>query len=174
MRKLLFLVLAVIVIIGASASVVMAKAAGPHAGAGNVIKDGSKVSFDYTLTVDGKVVDSSEGKKPLEFTEGDGKIIPGLAKQLQGLKAGDEKIITVLPKEAYGVSDPKAVKEVPLKSFPPDLKPKIGMQLAAKAPNGETFPVKIAEVKKDSLMIDFNHPLADKTLTFKIKVVSVS
>jgi len=138
------------------------------------IKDGSKVAFDYTLTVDGKVMDTSEGRKPMEFTEGDGKIIPGLAKQLIGMRKGEEKTITVAPQEAYGNIDPAAIKEVPLSSFPADIKPQAGMTLAAKSPKGETFPVKVAEVKKDSLMIDFNHPLAGKTLTFKVKVVSVT
>lgn len=137
------------------------------------IKDGSKVAFDYTLTVDGKVVDSSEGKGPLEYTQGEGKLIPGLTKQLAGMCVGDEKTVTVLPQEAYGPSNPAAFREVPVSSLPKDAKPQIGMMLQATSDNGRAFPVRIAEIKKDTVVMDFNHPLAGKTLTFKVKIVSV-
>lgn len=137
------------------------------------IKNGSKVTFDYTLTVDGKVVDTSDGKAPLEYTQGDGKLIPGLTKQMEGMKAGDEKTITVKPEEAYGNSDPKAFKEYPLSMLPKEMKPQVGMILQGSDAQGRTFPSRIAEVKKDTVVMDFNHPLAGKTLSFKVKIVSV-
>ncbi len=137
------------------------------------VKDGSKVSFDYSLSVDGKEAESSKGQGPLTITQGKGEIIPGLAKAIEGMKAGEEKTVTVLPAEAYGNVDPKAFKEISRASLPATIQPKAGMFLEMRTPNGQRMPVKIAEVKKDTLVLDLNHPLAGKTLVFKIKIVSV-
>jgi FKBP-type peptidyl-prolyl cis-trans isomerase SlyD len=144
-----------------------------HAGE-TVIHSGSKVGLDYVLTVEGKVVDSSQAKGPLEYTQGDGKLIPGLTKQLEGMKQGDEKIIEVKPEEAYGNPDPAGIKEIPLSSMPADIKPEVGLILQMQDKSGQSFPAKITEIKKDSIVIDLNHPLAGKTLTFKVKIVSIN
>ena len=137
------------------------------------IQSGSQVTFDYTLTVDGKVVDSSEGKGPLEYTQGDGKLLPGLAKQMEGLKVGDEKQIELKPEEAYGSRNPQAFQEVPNTNLPIGLRPEVGMILEARDKDGKSFPARITEVKQDSILVDLNHPLAGKTLYFKVKIVSV-
>ena len=139
-----------------------------------VIHSGSKVAFDYVLTVENKVVDSSQAKGPLEYTQGDVKLIPGLTKQLEGMKVGDEKIVEVKPEEAYGNPDPAGIKEIPLSSIPADIKPEVGLILQMQDQSGQSFPAKITEIKKDSIVIDLNHPLAGKTLTFKVKIVSIS
>ena len=140
---------------------------------GSAIGKGSKVAFNYTLTVDGKVADSSEGRAPLEYVQGDGKLIPGLTKQLEGMKAGDEKTVVVKPEDAYGNPNPAGHKEIPFTAVPKDIKPEVGMILQMQDDKGQVFPARVTEVKKDSLMIDLNHPLAGKTLTFKVKIVSV-
>ena len=140
---------------------------------GMAIHNGSQVAFDYTLTVDGKEIDSSASRGPLQYTQGDGKIISGLARQLEGLQVGAEKTIEVKPEEAYGKADPKAFKDVPMSELPPGKKPEVGMMLRAKDRNGQAYIVHIAQVKKDSVVLDLNHPLAGKTLLFKVKIVSV-
>lgn len=137
------------------------------------IKNGSQVKFDYTLTVDGKKVDSSQNRGPLAYTQGDKRIIPGLSRQLEGLKAGDERDIAVAPEEAYGERDPKALREVERSKLPSTIQPEVGMPLQVQGPEGSVSIVSIAEVKKDSVVVDFNHPLAGKTLNFHIKIVSV-
>ena len=137
------------------------------------IRKDSQVAFDYTLTVDGKVMDSSKNRGPLQYVQGDGKLIPGLARQLEGMKAGEEKVIEVKPEEGYGTPAPNAFKEVPLSSLPKGTKPTVGMYLQGNDPSGRTFPAKIIEVKKDTFIIDMNHPLAGKTLLFNVKIVSV-
>ncbi len=139
-----------------------------------VIQSGSRVAFDYVLTVENKVVDSSQAKGPLEYTQGDGKLIPGLTKQLEGMKKGDEKIVEVKPEEGYGNPDPAGIKEIPISSLPSDIKPEVGLILQTQDQSGRTFPAKITEIKKDSIIVDLNHPLAGKTLTFKVRIVSVS
>ena len=137
------------------------------------IHSGSRVAFDYTLTVDGNVVDSSEGREPLVYTQGDGKLLPGLAKRLEGLKVGDERSVELKPEEAYGNPDPAAFREIPVSQLPPNMKPAVGMMLQGQDKNGRAYPAKIAKVNKDSVLMDFNHPLAGKTLLFKIKIISV-
>jgi FKBP-type peptidyl-prolyl cis-trans isomerase 2 len=138
-----------------------------------VIQDGRQVSFDYTLTVDGEVVDSSKGQGPLRYTHGKGEIIPGLARQLEGLRVGDEKTIEVPPEEAYGAINRQAFREISKASLPAGLEPKVGMYLQMQGPAGQVLPVKIAEVKDNSVVLDLNHPLAGKTLTFQVKIVDI-
>ena len=134
---------------------------------------GKAVSFDYALTVDGEVIDSSKGKEPLKYVHGQGQIIPGLSKQLEGLRAGDERSVRVKPEEGYGEVNPDAFREIAKTQLPPDAEPEVGMLLQVKTPQGGIMPVKITEIRKDSVIIDFNHPLAGKTLDFKVKIVTV-
>ncbi len=137
------------------------------------IEQGKKVAFDYTLTVDGEVVDSSKDRGPLTYTHGEGKIIPGLAEELKGMKAGEKASVKVGPKEAYGGENPDAFKEIPKSSLPKELEPKAGMMLQMQGPQGQAVPVKVAEVKAESVILDLNHPLAGKTLNFDVTIVSV-
>ena len=138
-----------------------------------MIENGRKVTLAYTLTVDGEVVDSSKGGEPFSYTHGEGKIIPGLSKQLEGLAEGDEKTITVAPEDAYGVVDPQAFQEVPKSRLPQGAPLQPGMRLQASTADGHVVVVKIKEVKKDSVILDFNHPLAGKTLQFQVKVLTI-
>jgi FKBP-type peptidyl-prolyl cis-trans isomerase SlyD len=138
-----------------------------------VVADGKTVKLNYTLTVDGKVVDSSKGRKPLEFTEGAHQLIPGFEKAVMGMKVGQKKSFTVNPEDGYGPVNPKAFREVPKKQLPAGITPKAGMTLYAQGKNGQKVPVTIKKVKKDSVLIDFNHPLAGKTLNFAVEVVEI-
>ena len=132
------------------------------------------VSLDYKLhTGDGKVIDQSEEGDPLLYLHGGGQIVPGLEKQLEGLIAGHSGKFVVGPKEGYGEHDPRGVQEVPKTSFPPGADIKEGMEFLAEGPDGDAIPVSVKEVKKDSVVIDLNHPLAGKTLHFDITVKDV-
>ena len=138
-----------------------------------MIENGKKVKFDYTLTVEGKVMDTSEGKAPLEYVQGSGNIIPGLEKQMAGLKVGDERTFNVKPEEAYGQVDPAAFKEMPKSSLPKEFVPEVGKMISVVDNQGRRMPVTISEVKEQSIMINLNHPLAGKDLEFKIKVIDI-
>ena len=138
-----------------------------------VVTNGKTVTFDYTLSVDGVVVETSQGKKPLQYVHGQGKIIPGLEKQLAGLKVGDEKKIVVPVDQAYGPIDPKAIQEVEKSQIPADIKLAVGTMLEMSDPSGNTFPAKVKEIKDKTVIMDFNHPLAGKELTFQIKIVDI-
>lgn len=132
------------------------------------------VSLDYKLhTGDGKIIDQSEEGDPLLYLHGGGQIVPGLEKQLEGLRVGDSGQFTVSPEEGYGDHDPRGVQEVPKDSFPPDADIKEGMEFLAEGPDGDAIPVAVKQVKKDTVVIDLNHPLAGKTLHFDITVRDV-
>ena len=137
------------------------------------VEKGKKVKFDYTLKVEGKVLESSVGKTPLEFTPGEGTIIPGLEKQLMGLKVGDEKTVTVTPEEGYGAVNPQALMDVPKTAFPKDFDFTVGNVIEMSGPKGESVPGIIAEVKADAVVVNFNHPLAGKTLEFDVKIIAI-
>jgi FKBP-type peptidyl-prolyl cis-trans isomerase 2 len=131
------------------------------------------VSFDYTLTDDGgKVIDSSKGKEPMNYTHGKGQIIPGLEREMVGMAAGAEKKVTVKPEDAYGPVNPQAFQEVPKDKLPPDAL-KVGIVLTAQGPQGQAVPVRVHEIKEKTVVMDFNHPLAGKTLSFDIKITAV-
>lgn len=137
------------------------------------IKDGSVVSIDYTLTDDkGQVMDTNKGKPPLVFTKGSGQIIPGLDKELTGLKVGQEKKVRVKPEDGYGPVNPAAFQEVPKDKLPPDAL-KVGTMLMARGPQGQPMPVRVHEIKGETVIVDFNHPMAGKTLFFDVKVVGI-
>lgn len=138
-----------------------------------VVGVGKKVTLDYTLTVDNKQVETSVGKTPLAYVAGNRNIIPGLEAQLNGMRINEEKVINVAAKDAYGEVDPKAFKEFPITSLPKGLAPKVGMVLLASAPDGSKFPAIIAAINGDKAQLNFNHPLAGKALTFKVKILKI-
>ena len=137
-----------------------------------VVSEGKSVKVNYTLTVDGKVVDTSKGRGPLEFKAGSRQMIPGFEKAVLGMKTGEKKSFKVSPKEGYGLEDPKAIRDIPKNQLPPEMTPKAGMTLTAQA-NGQKVPVRIVEVKKDVVVMNFNHPLAGKTLHFDVEVLEI-
>lgn len=132
-----------------------------------------KIRVHYTLTVDGEIIDSSQGKEPFEFEVGRRQVIPGFERAVKGMKVGEKKTFKLGPKEGYGEEDPNAFHEVPTDKLPPDIKPKPGMTLYFKGPEGQPLPVRIMEVKKDTVMLNFNHPLAGKTLSFQVEVIDI-
>lgn len=138
------------------------------------IADQMTVQMEYTLTAEGKVVDSTQGREPFRYVQGKGQIIPGLERQLAGLHAGDEREITVQPEEGYGTLDPSAVVDLPKEQLPATVKPEPGLMLSGIDPQGRPFRATIKAVKDTTVTLDLNHPLAGKTLLFKIKVVSVA
>ncbi len=139
----------------------------------SVVKDDVVVSIDYTLTVDGQVIDSTEGDQPLDFLQGHQNIIPGLENALEGMKVGQSKTVTIPADQAYGEVDQENIIDVPRSEFPPEIPLEAGTELEVKNSDGEVLTATIASVTNDSVKLDFNHPLAGKTLTFNVKVVGL-
>lgn len=138
-----------------------------------IVQDGQVVSMEYTLRVDGEVVDSSEGQEPLEFLCGSGNIIPGLERAMQGMTAGQSRDVVVAPVDGYGELDPEAFAELPRSEFPGDIPLQPGIELQFRDPQGMTMFARIDSVKPDAVRLDFNHPLAGKELHFAVKVIGL-
>jgi FKBP-type peptidyl-prolyl cis-trans isomerase 2 len=140
------------------------------------VKKGDKIKVEYTGTFDdGTVFDSSEKHgKPLEFEVGAGQIIKGFDEALIGMETDQEKDIHLEPANAYGDPNPDLVKKVPKEQLPKDQELKPGMVLVMALPNGMQIPAKITDINDTEATLDLNHPMAGKTLNFKIKVVEIT
>lgn len=139
------------------------------------VKQGDTIKVEYTGTFDdGTVFDTSKGKEPLEFKAGSGQMIPGFDRAVIGMKIGQEKEIKLQPSEAYGDYNPQLVQKILKKQIQVEEELKEGMILAVTIPNGRQVPAMIKEVTDEAIIIDLNHPLAGKTLNFRLKVVDIS
>lgn len=140
------------------------------------IQPNAHVVLDYELRDDaGKVLDSSESEdgEPIVYVHGYGMIVPGLEAALVGLKAGDAKEVTVAPEAGFGEHDEELVLEVDRSDFPRPDAVAPGDELVAESPEGEEAMMRVLEVKEDSVVVDANHPLAGKTLQYKVRVKEV-
>ena len=138
-----------------------------------MIQKGKKVSLEYTVFLeDGTQIDTNIGEEPLMFVLGSNQVFPALESELLGLKIGDSKKITLRPEEAYGPVVPEAFREVDLEAVPSEFR-FVGAVLGVQDPSGGVFPIRVHEIKKEKATLDFNHPLAGKTLQFQVKVVAV-
>jgi FKBP-type peptidyl-prolyl cis-trans isomerase SlyD len=138
-----------------------------------IVADDIVVSLQYTLTVDGKVVDSADRDEPLIFIQGSGDIIPGLESQLYGMATGDNKKVSVESKDGYGELDPESSVEIPRSQFPPEIPVKKGIQLQVQNNDDEVMDAFIDSFTRDTIRLDFNHPLAGKQLLFDVTVVGL-
>lgn len=140
--------------------------------AGPPIQNGSAVTIEYVLKDDAGEVLASTGGKPFTYVHGQGQIVPGLEKALEGMRAGETKDVTVPPENGYGPVNPAAEVEVPKDRVPSEAL-SVGTRLAATTDTGRTVPVRVKEIKEETVVLDLNHPLAGKTLHFEIQVVKV-
>jgi FKBP-type peptidyl-prolyl cis-trans isomerase SlyD len=137
------------------------------------VQDGLVVSMEYTLWVDGQVMDSSEGGDPHQFVAGVGNIIPGLEKEMIGMRAGDSSEVVVAPAEGYGEYDAEAFMEVPIDQFPEKIPVQVGTELQVQDPSGNPRYARITKMDDKFAWLDLNHPLAGKELRFNVKVVDL-
>ncbi len=137
-------------------------------------KQGDSVKVHYTGKLeDGTVFDSSEGRPPLEFKLGEGKIIPGFESGIVGMSPGDSRTITIPAEQAYGPHAQDKVLTVERSQIPADLSPKVGMQLEVRQ-QGQAIPVRVTDVSDSSVTLDANHPLAGKDLIFDTQLVEIA
>lgn len=140
----------------------------------SLVKENDTVKVHYTgKLADGQVFDSSEGKEPIEFTLGQGQLIPGFEKGLINMKLNEKKTINIPKDEAYGDSREDLIQEVQKTELPEEIKPEVGMGLVSKSQDGREMNLVIAEVKEESIVVDGNHPLAGKDLIFDLEVVEI-
>jgi FKBP-type peptidyl-prolyl cis-trans isomerase SlyD len=139
----------------------------------DTVQDGLVVSMEYTLTVDGEVLDSSKDAGPLQFLAGYDNIVPGLEREMIGMKIGESKDVLVLPADGYGEFDEEAFMEVPRSEFPSDMELEEGLELNISDEDGQHQLAFVESFNAEIVRLDFNHPLAGAELQFNVKVVDL-
>jgi peptidylprolyl isomerase len=140
-----------------------------------MVEKGKYVQIQYTGTFDsGEIFDSNVGQDALEFQVGSGSIINGLDQGVMGMKIEDEKDITVKPEEGYGDYNDAFILTIPLAEMKTNFDPEPEMIISIQMENGSLVPARITEVNDESVILDLNHPLAGKTLHFKVKILAIN
>ena len=130
------------------------------------------VSLEYEVRDGDTVVDSNLGAAPLVFMFGKGQIIPGLEAGIQNMAIGEKGDVLVKAEDAYGTHNPDAKQEVPKDQFA-GIDLEVGMTLYGQGEDGGTVQVVVQEIGTESVIIDFNHPLAGKDLMFSVTINNV-
>lgn len=137
-------------------------------------KSGDTVRIHYTGTLsDGSTFDSSAGRDPLEFQLGTGQVIPGFDAAVEGMTVGESKSVEIPADMAYGPLNSEARQVFPREKIPDDIPLEVGTQLQLQSPQGQPVMVTVAEVNEEDVILDANHPLAGKDLTFEIDLVEI-
>ena len=140
----------------------------------NQVTVNSTVKVHYTgKLADGEVFDTSDGKEPIEFTLGQGQLIPGFENGVLDMKVNEKKTITIAKEEAYGIVNADLIQEIKKTDLPQDMAPEVGMGLVSKSPEGQEMNLLVTEVKEDTIVVDANHPLAGKELIFDLEVLEI-
>ena len=136
---------------------------------------GDKIKVNYTGKLDdGTVFDSSVGSDPLEFTMGEGMMIPGFERAVAGMAVGETTSVNIQPEDAYGTRRDDMVVRVGRADFPENITPEVGVAVTLRHPESGEFDAMISEVTDEAVMLDANHPLAGKALNFDIEVLEIS
>jgi FKBP-type peptidyl-prolyl cis-trans isomerase SlyD len=138
-----------------------------------IIADNVVVKIEYTLTVDGEVVDSSAEEGPLEYLHGHQNIVEGLEKALTGKKVGEAVTVVVPPEQGYGAYDDDATAFVDRLEMPAGVPLEEGVEIVMEDEDGDYMTAYIAWVGADEVELDFNHPLAGETLNFEVEVIGL-
>lgn len=135
---------------------------------------GNTVRVHYTgKLIDGTTFDTSIGREPLEFTIGDGRLIPGFEKAIIGMTTGETKTVVIAPEDAYGPYLEELTADVDISQFPPHIKPEVGLHLQIRQENGSFVDVVITRILGSTVTLDANHPLAGKELIFDIELLEI-
>ncbi len=136
-------------------------------------KSGDTVRIHYTGTLtDGSQFDSSTGREPLEFTLGDGMVIPGFDTAVDGMSIGESKTFDIPADQAYGERRDEMVMTVSRDEFPDHIEPEAGQQLQMQQ-GEQVFVVTVTDVNDEAIVLDANHPLAGEDLTFTVELVEI-
>ncbi|MGD8471906.1 MAG: peptidylprolyl isomerase [Desulfobacteraceae bacterium] len=137
-------------------------------------KTGDRVKIHFTGKMqDDTVVETSKERGPLEFKIGEGNVISGLEQGIIGMQVGDKKTLTISPQEAFGVPRQELMVELNKDEIPEGIKLAVGIHLDIQASDGQTFKVKVVDVKEDTITLDANHPLAGVTLIFDVELIEI-
>ena len=137
--------------------------------------DGNTVKVHYTGTLaDGTMFDTSREREPLEFTLGEGQLIPGFEDATRDMQVGQVKTVTIPAEEAYGPHHDEMVRVVQRDQLPDGLDPAVGQQLQMQRADGKPVAAFVSDVSEDAITVDANHPRAGKDLTFEIELLETT
>jgi peptidylprolyl isomerase len=137
-------------------------------------KTGDTVKVHYTGKLDdGTVFDTSSDREPLQFTIGQGQLIPDFEQAVVGMNPGESKTIQIPSENAYGPHHQEMVMEIDRSEFPENLEPEVDQRLQVSQSDGRTFPVTVTGVSESKVTLDANHPLAGKDLTFDVQLTEI-
>lgn len=139
-----------------------------------MIENGKQVAIEYSVFSDDNTqIDTNVGKDPLIFLFGAHQILPALEEALRGLEVGDNKEVTLHPEHAYGDVNPQAFKKVASNLIPENLRYEGALLVVSDDHFGEML-IRVDSFEGEEVILDFNHPLAGKTLKFDVKVLDIS
>jgi len=137
-------------------------------------KKGDTVKVHYTGKLeDGTLFDSSENREPLEFTIGQGTVIPGFEQAVTGMSPGDSKTEKLAADQAFGPYREDLVVEIDRERIPEGMVPKVGKRLRVEKTDGGITDVLVAGVTESKVTLDANHPLARNDLVFDIELLEI-
>lgn len=138
------------------------------------IGQGVEVTMHFSLTLDdGTLVDSNFDSKPATFDIGDGNLLAGFEEVLFGLKAGDEREFVIPPEKGFGQHNPSNVQTVSRDEFPDDITLEEGLVLSFADAQQTELPGVVTAFDDTTVTVDFNHPLAGRSIAFSVKIVDV-
>ncbi|SDI48133.1 FKBP-type peptidyl-prolyl cis-trans isomerase SlpA [Pseudomonas delhiensis] len=133
----------------------------------------TQVTLHFALKLeDGNVVDSTFDKQPATFKVGDGNLLPGFEQALFGLKAGDKRTLAIEPEQGFGQPNPANVQVMPREQFQ-DMELAEGLLVIFNDAAKTELPGVVKSFDEQQVTIDFNHPLAGKSLTFEVEIIDV-
>jgi FKBP-type peptidyl-prolyl cis-trans isomerase SlyD len=137
------------------------------------IQDNMVVSLAYSLTADGEIIERATAEEPLDYLHGAENIVPGLEKALSGKTIGDRFTITLQPGEAYGEYDESDLETVAKDDIPDVEQLEPGMVVVLEDEEGYIFDAIVREIDSNSVILDFNPPLAGKVITYDVEVLAI-
>jgi FKBP-type peptidyl-prolyl cis-trans isomerase SlpA len=135
------------------------------------ITENTKVSLNFSITLDtGEVVDSNFDREPASFVMGDGSLLPGFEACLVGMKGGEEGVFTITPEQGFGEPQDANYQDMPRHTFSNDAELEVGMVFSFADAAGGELPGVVDSFDEDTVRVNFNHPLAGRTLRFEVKI----
>ena len=138
------------------------------------VKPNQVYTITYTLTDgDGNIIEVTNKENPFSFISGINQILPKLEENVNGMLIGSKKKVTLSPEEAYGIYSDSAIQIINSTEFPEDSELEVGMGFISESQDGQEMPFIIKKIDGENITLDFNHPLAGRTLTFDLELLNV-
>ena len=139
-----------------------------------IVTENTLVTLHFSLSLeDGAVIDSTFDKQPARFEFGDGQLPDGFQSFLEGMKVGEQGEWQVPPEKSFGMPNPNNLQTMKRADFPEDMELAEGLMISFADANQSELPGVVKAFNELEVTIDFNHPLAGETLTFKAEIVNI-